>query len=258
LYNWAGFAYGAGCLIAETMLLTEITIGGFQLTTFVTGAAWKENCYLVRHVDTDELALVDPGADDGQIVAAIQNHGSMLRHILLTHAHHDHVGAVAALARQFGVPCRLHCNDVRLLHHAPMYAWRFARTRIEAPMPYVVHENPPALFLGGQPIEVFHTPGHTSGSVCYALGSAVFTGDTLLFQHVGRVDLPGADGELIKASIDGLIRRLPPETVLLPGHGRPWELREARLWWKTAAASLPQFAEPSPQETTNTEELRHE
>ena len=130
-----------------------------------------------------------------------------------------------------------------------MYAWRFAQKRIELPTPYVTHEEGPALQLGGQPIELLHTPGHTSGSVCYAVGGAVFTGDTLLYRHVGRVDLPGSDVLLIRPSIDYLIQRLSPETIVLPGHGRPWSMREAQVWW-AAADALPQYMEPSAQQVT--------
>lgn len=223
-------------------------MGEYQITTFVTGGAWKENCYLIRHRESDELAIIDPGADDSQIASFAQSQGGAVRHILLTHAHHDHVGAVAALARQFGVPCRVHRGDVRLLHHAPMYAWRFAQKKIELPKPYDALEDVPVLQLGGQPIEVLHTPGHTSGSVCYAVGGTVFTGDTLLYQHVGRVDLPGSDVRLIKPSIDCLMQRLSPDTIVLPGHGRPWSMREAQSWWATAADSLPQYTEPSAQQ----------
>ena len=231
--------------MGETAALIETTRGEYQVTTLVTGGTWKENCYLVHHVDTGELALIDPGEDAGQIVMLVQNWGSALRYILLTHAHHDHVGAVAALARQFGVAAHVHRADVRLLHHAPMYAWRFANRKIEAPIPCVVHDDQLDLRLGGQPIEVIHTPGHTSGSVCYVLGGAVFTGDTLLFEHVGRVDLPGADAQQIKASIDHLVQRLPPQTIVLPGHGRPWSIGEAQNWWTTAAVSLPPYTEPA-------------
>jgi hydroxyacylglutathione hydrolase len=228
----------------------QMQVDEYQITTCVMGGAWKENCYLVRHMNTGELAIIDPGADDGQIDALVESSGGKLRYILLTHAHHDHVGGVAALARRFGVACRLHRNDVRLLHHAPMYAWRFAQKKIELPKPYEVIEEGPSLQLGGQSLEVLHTPGHTAGSVCYVVGGVVFTGDTLLYQHVGRVDLPGSDVKQIKPSIDRLIKQLPPETIVLPGHGRPWNMRETQLWWATAADALPQYTEPSAQQVT--------
>lgn len=210
--------------------------GEYHVTTLVTGGTWKQNCYLLRHVVTGELAIVDPGADELLIAQSVRDSGGLLRYILLTHAHHDHVGAVASLAREFGVAAHVHRADVRLLHHAPMYAMRFANRRIEMPAPYLVLDEQPGIQLGGRRIEVIPTPGHSSGSVCYVTGGTVFTGDTLLFEHVGRVDLPGADAQQIKASVDRLIQQLSPETIILPGHGRPWKIGEAQRWW--AATSV--------------------
>ena len=94
---------GAGHLISQTAVLSETIAGIWSVTTFVTGGDWKENCYLLRHLPTGEQALIDPGADDGQIAERVQTAGGPLRHILLTHAHHDHVGAAAASARRFDV-----------------------------------------------------------------------------------------------------------------------------------------------------------
>jgi len=211
--------------------------GEYHVTTLVTGGTWKQNCYLLRHVVTGELAIVDPGADELLIAQSVRDSGGLLRYILLTHAHHDHVGAVASLAREFGVAAHVHRADVRLLHHAPMYAMRFANRRIDMPAPYLVLDEQPGIRLGGRRIEVIPTPGHSSGSVCYVTGGTVFTGDTLLFEHVGRVDLPGADAQQIKASVDRLIQQLSPETIILPGHGKPWNVGEARKWWAQASVA---------------------
>lgn len=205
--------------------------GEYHVTTLVTGGTWKQNCYLLRHVVTGELAIVDPGADELLIAQSVRDSGGLLRYILLTHAHHDHVGSVASLAREFGVAAHVHRADVRLLHHAPMYAMRFANRRIDMPAPYLVLDEQPGIRLGGRRIEVIPTPGHSSGSVCYVTGGTVFTGDTLLFEQVGRVDLPGADAQQIRASVDRLIQQLSPETIILPGHGKPWNVGEARKWW---------------------------
>jgi glyoxylase-like metal-dependent hydrolase (beta-lactamase superfamily II) len=232
-----------------TSFLIDTTIGDYQVTTLITGGKWKENCYLLHHVTTGESVLIDPGEDDQQISAVVQKWGGALRYILLTHGHHDHVGAVAPLARKFGVAARVHRDDVRLLHHAPMYAKVFANRKIEMPIPYLVLDDQPDMQLGGRKVEVIPTPGLTSGSVCYVTCGMVFTGDTILFQHVGRNDLPGADPQQLKTSIDHLMQRLPAETIILPGHGRPWSMGEAQKWWRTASLSLPQYFEPKAQRT---------
>jgi hydroxyacylglutathione hydrolase len=210
-------------------------LGDYQIDTFVTGAPWKENCYLVRHLPSGEQAVLDPGDDAETIISAIAE-GGPLRFVLLTHAHHDHVGAVAAICHHFNLPCDLHQADVRLLRHAPMYALRFAGKKIDPPEVVRTFEAAPAFQLGGQAMTVLHTPGHTAGSVCYCLAGAAFTGDTLLHEGVGRTDLPGADANLLKASVTCLLAQLPPETLLLAGHGRPWTAAEARAWWSSTQA----------------------
>lgn len=224
----------------------EETIAGFDIMTFMTGGTWRENCYLVRDIATNEMAIIDPGEYNGEIGATIRQNGDALRFILLTHAHHDHIGGVAALNRQYGLPCHLHQGDVRLMHHAPMYAWRFAQKRIEKTESFMVFAPETRIYLGGLPIEIIHTPGHTMGSVCYSIDGAVFTGDTLFHQRVGRTDLPGSAADLMQASIDRLMSEAKPEAVIFPGHGKPWTVVEARHWWQSFAPTdkLPDYTEP--------------
>ena len=231
--------------MSKTDRLAPLELGAWSISTFVTPSNWKENCYLAQHLPTGDLVLIDPGGDDGAIADQIVACGGHLRSILLTHAHHDHVGGVAALARQFGVGCRLHPKDVRLLHHSPMYAMRFSQKKIELPGPFSVLAPEETLEAGGEPIRVLHTPGHTGGSVCYAFGGVAFTGDTLLFEVVGRLDLPGAEPQLIQVSVDHLLTTLDPDTLMLPGHGRPWRVGDARAWWAAAPPILPQYKGPA-------------
>lgn len=224
-------------------VVRALALGEYQIVTLVTGGAWKENCYLICHVPSGEQALIDPGDDPDAIVQAVLDGSNELRYILLTHAHHDHVGAVAAVCRRFALPCLVHPGDVRLLRHAPMYAMRFAQKQIEPPEPFCTYENQPAFQLGERFIEVIHTPGHTPGSACYSFGDFIVTGDTLLYQHVGRVDLPGSDVELLTASVNHLLELLPGDMLMFPGHGPPWSISEAQAWWQDAAASPPLFTQ---------------
>ena len=218
-----------------------ITIGGYRIIKVVTGQPWMENCYLVSHSPSGEQALIDPGDDADSIIQAILENGTQLQYILLTHAHHDHVGAVAALCRHFDLPCRVHKNDVRLLRHAPMYALRFANKRIQAADRIEVFDEKGYFPLGEQLIQVIHTPGHTAGSVCFSFNNFVFTGDTLLNQYIGRTDLPGGDKALLKSSVNQLLPRLTSETILFPGHGKLWTVEQADTWWKKVAESAPEF-----------------
>jgi hydroxyacylglutathione hydrolase len=214
-------------------------LGEFQIQLIKSGAPWKENCYLVYHRPSSEQMIIDPGGEAETIIQAVLNNDLNLRYLWLTHAHHDHVGAVAALCRRFGLACNLHKNDIRLLRHAPMYAIRFAGKIIEPPQPFQPFEVPIQFSFGGQAIRIIYSPGHTTGSVCFYMEGFVFTGDTLLYKHVGRTDLPGSDTELLKTSISQLIETLPGKTMIFPGHGRTWTVEEARAWWKMVTNDPP-------------------
>jgi hydroxyacylglutathione hydrolase len=230
----------------DVAVQSALDLNEYRITTIVTAEPWKGNCYLVKHLPSGEQVLIDPGDDPEIIVQAVLDGGANLRHVLLTHGHHDHVSAVAPLCRRFRLPCNLHKGDLRLLHHAPTYALRFAGKQVEPAEPFRIFEDESEFQFGQQRIEVINTPGHTYGSVCYYFGNFIFTGDTLLYKCVGSTDLPGSDAALLSASVSRLMERLPEDTVLFPGHGRWWTLAEAKTWWRGVAMAPPQYNEFDP------------
>jgi glyoxylase-like metal-dependent hydrolase (beta-lactamase superfamily II) len=177
------------------------------------------NCYVVSSVGGDAIA-VDPGDDFERIAAHIDAEGVRVRAVIATHAHYDHVGAVAALVQRYEAPFCMHPADEALLPRVNFYR-------------YVLHGDGPvrmpevdrplvdgdSLSFGALHVVAIHTPGHTRGSVCLDIGGELFTGDTLLEGKVGRTDLPGGDSEVLAASIARLAGRYPADTVLRPGHG---------------------------------------
>lgn len=213
----------------------------FRIARLETGTQWVENCYLVTHVPSGERVLIDPGSGDSNVEHLLNSGAGRLRHILLTHAHFDHVGGVAAACRQSGLSCQLHRADARLLRHAPMYAELFAHENLEMPAPCRFFEGEPEFAIGDQRITTLHAPGHTPGSVCYKFPGFAFTGDTLLHGSVGRTDLPGGDAAVLGRSIARLIDNLPDGTLLFPGHGSEWLAEEARAWWSSLSTDPPQF-----------------
>lgn len=205
--------------------------GDYRVRTLTTGR-WKEHCYVVQHLPSSDALVVDPGEDADAILATIRADGAVPGAIVLTHAHYDHVGALAALGRALGVPFYLHDADVKLLRRAPMYAMRFDGLTLAAP-----GEGRDVLTadlrLGGRSVRLLHVPGHTEGGMAYDVGSFAFTGDTLMFQTVGRTDLPGGDAESLRDSVPRLLDWLgADDTLLFAGHGRPWTARDARTWWQ--------------------------
>ena len=216
-------------------------LGNYEITTIVSDEAWSQNCYLVRQLPSLQKLLIDPGGDAGRIMQAVRDHEGQLKAILITHAHHDHVAAVADVKRDFDVPCYVHEADKRLLRQAHTCALVFAARNIHPISEVSLYGPDSAPQMEHWPIETIHTPGHSPGSVCYYLDGFVFTGDTLLYQHIGRADTPGSDVAQLQVSMDHLLQKLPPETMVLPGHGRAWSIAEARDWWQGVRMDPPQY-----------------
>ena len=214
--------------------VSEVRVGEWTIVSVMTGAPWRQRCYIVMADADREGVVIDPGGKSKRIAEEIRRYQLANRGVLLTHAHHDHVGAVASVCREFGVKCFVDEADARLLGHAPLYAFRFGGRKIEKPGP-VEFFRTDFHRLASHAIRIRRTPGHTAGSVVFEFPGFAMTGDTLLFQCVGRTDLPGGDAVALRKSVDALLRDLAPETVMFPGHGRSWTVAEAREWWAAGA-----------------------
>ena len=186
-----------------------------QIENLIVGML-EVNCYLVWEPVAKHGFVIDPGGDAEKIEARIEALGIVPRGILLTHAHVDHIHGVPRLARKYGVDVSLHPED-HDLYRSPqneLPPWLPSVKNLPAPGK-VPHD------LDGLQYQVYHTPGHTRGGVCYYFPDAgvIFTGDTLFRGGVGRTDLPGGNhGQLVK-SIHEKLLGLPPGTVVYPGHG---------------------------------------
>jgi glyoxylase-like metal-dependent hydrolase (beta-lactamase superfamily II) len=204
--------------------------GDVRVEAFVTGT-WNEICYVVTDRTAAETAVIDPGDEHERLIAHIEARGHRVRLILLTHAHYDHVGAVAALSRHTGLPCHVHRSDRVLLRRAPLYALSVEQKSIPLPKAVEAFDDGAKFELGARSFECAPCPGHTPGSVCFRYGDLLFVGDTLLRGERGRTDLPGGDAGVLEKSIAALLEQFEGDLALFPGHGEPWTLDEARHWW---------------------------
>jgi len=183
------------------------------------GGRWEANCYLITST-TGEALVIDPGAGAPELLARVRAEGLRVVAILCTHGHFDHVEAAAAVQQQVHAPLFLHSLDFRLLRSASLYR-RLFDGQGPVPTPVVdtfLDEERQPLRLGPFSANVWHTPGHTEGSVAFGIESALFTGDTLLQGKVGRTDLPGGDAHALTFSLELLVQ-MPAELQVFPGHG---------------------------------------
>jgi len=179
------------------------------------------NCSVFGDEQSREGLVVDPGDDIDEVLAIIRRHGLTVKAILITHAHIDHIGGAQQLKRATGAPVYMNANDMVLKKMLGVQAaWLGVQEpeQVEIDVPI---EDGDRVVLGAAEFHVLDTPGHTQGSVSLwipAEGKLV-AGDTLFRDSIGRTDLPGGDGRQILRSIHNKLLPLPPETVVIPGHG---------------------------------------
>lgn len=176
------------------------------------------NSYIVA-TKKHNAVLIDAPDDAGYILDELTLSGLTLKKILLTHGHFDHVGAVADLAEKTGCEVYIHEKDLKKLSTdmdgllVNYFRVRGMRT-YEGAIPVAEYD---IIKQDELEFDVVHTPGHTSGSVCYIVGDVMFTGDTLFARSVGRTDMPDGSGALLMQSLEK-IKDLGGDLRILPGH----------------------------------------
>jgi glyoxylase-like metal-dependent hydrolase (beta-lactamase superfamily II) len=180
----------------------------------------QENCFLVRAEGSEHAVIVDPGEEAPRLLQAIEDAGVTLDAILLTHTHFDHVGAVAPVARATGAPVYCPQLEVPVLQDVMAFVPWPGFGPYESWDPEHTVAGGETLELAGLTLDVVFTPGHSPGHVTYAVrdAGALFSGDVLFQDSVGRIDLPGGDGPTLMRSIATLLDRFDDETVVYPGH----------------------------------------
>ena len=183
-----------------------------------TVGAFQENSYLVVDPSTQRAALVDPGAEAEQLVEMVRASRATLEAIWLTHAHIDHIGAIAGIKRIWDVPVHMHPADRPLFDRGAMQAAVYGLPFEEPPAPERELAEGDILQLGALRFGVLHMPGHAPGHVVFVTDGHMIGGDLLFAGSIGRTDLPFSDPDRMSESLERVIM-LPDETLVYPGHG---------------------------------------
>ena len=183
---------------------------------------FAQNCSLVWCSQTRQAAVIDPGGDLDQIEAAVQRLGVQLGQIWLTHAHIDHAGGTAELARRHGLPITgPHPDDQFWIDGLAQQARMFGFPESQAFTPTRWLQDGDTVQVGDCVLNVRHTPGHTPGHVVFHSPDArrAFVGDVLFAGSIGRTDFPRGNHAQLIASIRERLWPMGDDTVFIPGHG---------------------------------------
>ncbi len=193
-----------------------------------------KNGFILGCEDAREGVVIDPGDEVDALLAAVTEHRLSVRHILLTHAHLDHVTGVGRAKDALGAPVYLHRAD-NFLYEAVVQQGLMFGLHVEAQPPVdAFYDGEGPLAFGKYRVWVHHTPGHCPGGVCLAVGEetaasrTLFVGDTLFAGSIGRTDLPGGDPAALLASIRNVLFAFPDDTVVHSGHGEPTTIGRER------------------------------
>jgi len=182
------------------------------------------NCTVLACGDTKDAVIVDPGGELEKIAEIVAHYDLTVRAIIHTHAHLDHILGTRDCKDKHGGDVCLHKGDAFLYDGIAMQAAMFGwKVQPATPVTRWI-EHGDTIALGKRTLEVIHTPGHTPGSVCFALqdpdaGRIIFAGDTLFRRSIGRTDLPGGDSAQLQRSIKERLYTRDLDTVVIPGHG---------------------------------------
>jgi glyoxylase-like metal-dependent hydrolase (beta-lactamase superfamily II) len=187
-----------------------------NITTLAVGPI-AANCYIISLEGRDDCVLIDPGAEPERITKAAG--GKRVAAVFLTHGHFDHIGGVNGVLFS-DTPLYIHpLDEIMLRDPQKSFAIMAGITPIIQAKATPAQEGD-VITAAGIAFTVLHTPGHTPGSVCYQVGTALFTGDTMFRHGYGRTDLPGGSWDDLYQSMKRLLA-MQKEVEVYPGHDDP-------------------------------------
>jgi hydroxyacylglutathione hydrolase len=205
--------------------------------------AFSENTYVVSD-ETKQAVIIDPGCysreEQRELVAYVEENELRIKYILNTHGHVDHVLGNDFVKDKFKAPLLISKLDEAttraVRNYAPLYGFDAYR---EAEPDQLLSEGDVVSF-GNTSWNVLFLPGHSVGHIGFydSIEKAVFSGDVLFAQSIGRTDLPGGNFETLISSIHKKLFVLPDDVVVCPGHGPSTTIGEEKISNPFCALSL--------------------
>lgn len=201
-------------------------IVGLKMINHFTYNHFGVNCYIIVDDETKQCAIVDPAAEasyeEAQMFQYISSSSLRVTHILITHAHVDHIAGLRQCCEHFKLPVSMHADGRKLLRQAEAYGsiMGFMVENMNDLQVTEIHDGD-TFKIGEKQVQCLFVPGHCPGSICYVIPSekSVITGDTLFQGSIGRTDLPGGNHQELLAKLREKVMTLPDDYRVLPGHG---------------------------------------
>lgn len=193
-------------------------IEGYALGPFGT------NCYIVHVPPHPDCWIVDASFSPGPMIERIRQQHLNPTHILLTHAHGDHIAGLNELRAAFpGAKVLMHRDEADWLGDPVLNLSAGFGPPVTSGPADALLDGGETLKLAGTEWKVFHTPGHSPGGLTFynAAAKAALVGDVLFEESVGRYDFPTSNERHLRRSITETLYKLPDETRVYAGHGRP-------------------------------------
>ncbi len=181
------------------------------------------NCFIASCEETNEAIVIDAGDDAGNILSYVKDKGLKIQMVVCTHAHIDHVSALAGVTSALSVPALMHRNELPVYEGLPDSARMFG-----LPIPETTKID--RFVAGGDEItfgnvtgRVVETPGHSPGGITLVFDDTAppraFVGDVLFQGSIGRTDLPGSNHAVMMSTLKDVIMTMPDDMVVYTGHG---------------------------------------
>jgi len=189
---------------------------------------------LVCYDETKNGVIVDPGmsskAEEQMLFDFISKENIVIKYVINTHPHIDHVVGNAFSVKEFDAPLAAHAAGMPIYKEAPIHGASFRFPNYDYPQPAVFLNDNDKLIFGNQIWKILYTPGHVNGSICLydEKNRFIIVGDVLFAGSIGRTDLPTGNFNLLIQNIKEKLLTLGDDLLVIPGHAETTTIGEER------------------------------